>query len=171
MCAPHTSSVTLENCLALSIWFQHRKGYASLLRGRGRVYRQSSPVSGRRSPWWIMLPNNGSGLSQSEHASIAGRYTNMPLFPFPSLSHQDWHCPLANAGLQYVFIVTNEWPSFWWKANKKQAIAPKHFNTAACGTDGITHVTRPSITACTQRQKRWDGCGCWHHPAYHSNNK
>lgn len=88
-----------------------------------------------------------------------------------SLSHQDWHCPLANAGLQYVFIFTNECPSFWWKANKKQAIAPKHFNTAACGTDGITRVTRPSITACTQRQKRWDGCGCWHHPAYHSNNK
>lgn len=81
MRAPDTSSVTLENCLAFSSWFQHRKGYASLLRERGRVYRQSSPVSGRRSPWWIMLPNNGSGLSQSEHAPIAGRHTNMPLSP------------------------------------------------------------------------------------------
>ncbi len=156
MCAlsPHTQvQLTLENCLAFSSWFQHRKGYASVLRGRGRVRpdRQSSPVSGPRPPWWIMLPNNGRGLSQSEHAPIAGRHTNMPLFPFPLLSHQNWHCPLANAGLQYVFIFTNECPSFGWKANKKQAITLKRFNRACCVMNGITHGTGPITTACLWR--------------------
>lgn len=126
-------------------------------RERESVYRQSSPVSGRRPPWWIMLPNNGSGLSQSEHAPIAWRHTNMPLFLFPPLSHQNWHCPLTNASLHYGFISTNECPSFWWKANKKQAITPKHFNGACCDMNGITHEKGPSVTA---RQKRWDRCGC-----------
>lgn len=83
----HTSSATFENCLAFSSWFQQRKRYASPRKGRARekeeerVHRRSSPASDRRPPWWIMLPNNGSGLSQSEHALIAGRHTNMPLFP------------------------------------------------------------------------------------------
>lgn len=114
-------------------------------RQRESVYRQSSPVSGRRPPWWIMLPNNGSGLSQSEHAPIAGRHTNMLLFLFPSLYQQHWRCPLVNAGLQYVFIFTNECPSFRWKANNThQSIS---IERAVART--ASHTERnPSATAC-----------------------
>lgn len=96
------------------------------------MYRQSSPVSGWRPPWWIMLPNNGSGLSQLEHAPVAGRHTTMTLSPFLSLSHQNWHCSLAKAGLTHVFILTHVCSSFqlllrWGKYKSVNDIQPKAF--------------------------------------------
>lgn len=141
MCAftPHAGSVTPENCLAFSSWFQNRKGYASILRERGSVHRQSSPVSGQRPPWWIMLPNSGSGLSQLEHAPIAGRHTNMPLSPFPRSSTRidivPWQIQVYSMSLyqQMSALVSGE------KQIKKRAITPGHFNRACCGMNGITH--------------------------------
>lgn len=107
---------------------------------RESVYRQSSPVSGRRPPWWIMLPNNGSGLSQSEHAPIAVRHTNMLLF-LPLTLPPELTLSPAKCG-STVCLYINKW-------------VPQFLVKGKCGINGITHAKRPSVTACLWWQKRW----------------
>lgn len=114
------------------------------------VYKQSSLVSGWRPPRWIMLPNNGCGLSQSEHAPIARRRTNMPLSSFTCSPSRIDIVPLADAGQLYVFILTNWCPVLGERQIKKSMLS---LFRPCCSINGITRGAVPSFTTCLWKDK------------------
>lgn len=112
------------------------------------VWPKVSPVDYVTQQW--LWPFTVRACSKSWKAY---KHASLPLFPH-SPTRIDI-VPLANTGLQYVFISTNGCPSSCERQIKTKPITPKCFNRACHGTKGFTHWQDSVSLRVCEDKKRW----------------